>query len=386
MENLIIGYDAKRAVFNNTGLGNYSRLVVDLLARRNPSWDLRLYTPSPKRENPRLTPVLENKNVRLATPNGLIGKLLPSYWRSVKGMGAQAAADGVDIFHGLSGELPPDIFGCGVKTVVTIHDLIFRRCPENYTAADARIYDRKFRRAVERADAVIAISQRTKDDIVEFYHTDPAKITVVRQGCHSQFSPRSAEEIAAVKSRYGISGRYIVAVGTVEIRKNQELAVKALPELPADVTLVVVGGAHGDYAKRLEATISRLGVASRVIRLQGVPFGDLPALYGGAEFSSYTSRYEGFGLPLIESLNCLTPAIAATGSCLEEAAGPGAFYVAPDDVEAYVDAARRLLADRELRATMAEAGREHCRQFSDVNFAAGLRSVYSALLGPFECH
>lgn len=381
MEKLTIGFDAKRAVFNNTGLGNYSRLVVDLLARHNPEWKLRLYTPKPKRENARLTPVLAHRNVELVTPSGMLGRLLPSVWRSVAGMGREAKADGVDIFHGLSGELPPDIAGSGVKTVVTIHDLIFRRHPENYSAPDVRIYDRKFRKAVGRADIVVAISQRTKDDIVEFYGTDPGKIVVVRQGCHAQFSPRGVDEIDAVKRRYGIVGRYVVAVGTVEVRKNQELALKALPALPADIKLVIVGGDHGGYAKRLEGIIADLGVADRVVRLRGVDFADLPALYSGALFSSYTSRYEGFGLPLIESLRCATPAIAATGSCLEEAAGPGAIYVGPGDVEGYVAAAKRLIADAALRKSMAEAGRDHTEQFSDENFERGLREVYSRLLG-----
>lgn len=379
---LSIGFDAKRALFNTTGLGNYSRLVVELLAARHPQWRLSLYSPrGGGRADARAAAMLAALNVGVVTPDGALGRAFPSLWRSVAGMGRQAASAAIDLFHGLSGELPPDLAGRGVPTVVTVHDLIFNRCPENYSAIDRRIYNAKFRRAVGQATRVVAISRRTADDIIDAYGTDPAKIDVVYQGCDPLFAmPVAPEAIAAVRKRYGLEGRYIVAVGTVERRKNQELAVKALAKLPADVTLAIVGGDHGDYSRTLERIIAQCGVKSRVKRLRGVPFADLPPLYAGAEFSSYTSRYEGFGLPLIESLSGGTPAIAATGSCLEEAGGPGALYVDPDDVDAYVDAASRLLDDRALRASMAAEGRAWTDRFSPGNFASGLEATYRRAL------
>lgn len=380
---LTVGYDAKRALFNNTGLGNYSRLVVGLMAERHPDWQLGLYSPrDAARASERAAGMLAMPNVDVRCPDGKFGRMLPSLWRSVAGMGRQVAADGVRLFHGLSGELPPDLARFPqVKSVVTVHDLIFRRCPENYSAIDRRIYDRKFRHAVGQATLVMAISECTRRDIIEFYDADPSKIMVVRQGCHEIFSrPVGAEAVAEVRKRYGLPGRYIVAVGTVEVRKNQGLAVKALPALPKDVALVIVGGDHGRYSAELEALAAKLGVADRVVRLRGVPLADLPALYAGAAFSSYTSRYEGFGLPLVESLSCSTPVIAATGSCLEEAGGDGALYVAPDDVDAYVGASLRLLDSPEERNRLVEAGRRHVATLSGDAFAAGIEAVYAEAL------
>ncbi len=124
---MIIGFDGKRAVQNNTGLGNYSRLVVDSLSRYYPANSYRLYAPV-RRANPRLTPVLANHNVELLTPATAFGRFARHVWRSY-GMTSQARADGCEIFHGLSGELPFNIRSGGMASVVTIHDLIFRRYP-----------------------------------------------------------------------------------------------------------------------------------------------------------------------------------------------------------------------------------------------------------------
>lgn len=379
---LRIGFDAKRALFNSTGLGNYSRLVVELMARRHPEWEISLFSPRDSRKAlQRAATILGFDNVGVATPDSVVGRMLPSVWRSVAGLGRQASQSGINLFHGLSGELPGDIARCGVPTVVTVHDLIFNRCPDNYSAIDRRIYNRKFRDAVHSASRVVAISECTKRDIIEFYGISADAIDVVCQGCDPIFSnPVEPGRIAEVRAAYRLPERYIIAVGTVEKRKNQQQAISALPLLPDDVGLVIVGGEHGSYQHDLDRLIARLGVGKRVWRLRGVPFADLPPLYAGAVFSSYTSRYEGFGLPLIESLSCSTPVIAATGSCLEEAAGQGGLYVNPDDIDGYAEAALRLLDDSALRAELAACGAAHIERFSHDRFASQLEESYAKAL------
>lgn len=378
MKHLTIGFDAKRAVLNLTGIGNYSRLVLDVLTSRYPDNRYLLFTPHFK-PNPRLTPLLERPGVGIRTPDTIMGRISPHMWRT-RGLTSQLRRSGLDLYHGLSNELPAGISSSGIPSVVTIHDLIFRRMPQSYHAADRRICDWKFRRAAEAATRIIAISQRTAADIEELYDIDPAKIDIVYQGCAPIFhQPVTREQINAAHARYRLPDSYIVAVGTVEMRKNQLLAVKALPMLPKALKLVIIGRRSG-YAPELDRAIAAAGVGNRVRFLTGVDFTDLPAIYAGATVASYTSRYEGFGIPMIEAIAAGTPVIAATGSCLEEAGGPGAIYVDPDDPEQYAQAVMSIADDTDLRSRMISEGREHIRAFSADNFAAGLASTYKKAL------
>ncbi len=371
-----IGYDGKRAVQNYTGLGNYSRLVVDSLARFYPQNEYILYAPH-DRENPRLKPLLKRDNVRMELPDTAPGRMLSAWWRVGGGMTAQAQRDGVELFHGLSGELPFNICKGGYPSVVTIHDLIFNRYPEYYAAIDRKIYDYKFRKACENATRIIAISECTKRDVMQMYGTPEDKIDVVYQGCHESFSiPADPAVCQHVKLSYGLPERYIVTVGTVESRKNQLLAVKALEKLPDDVMLYIVGG-KTDYAGEIEAYIGSHGLSDRVKWLQGIPFDHLPPLYAMASLSSYTSRFEGFGIPVIESLSAGTPVIACTGSVLEEAGGPGAVYIDPDDVEAYASEAMRILDDTAHRSSLVKLGQEYIRRFTHENMAGQIMEVYT---------
>ena len=380
---MIIGYDGKRAVQNNTGLGNYSRLVVESLSRYYPDNDYLLYAPV-RRDNPRLSPLLGQDNIRLLTPDTAFGRFARHYWRSY-GVTSQAHRDGCTLFHGLSGELPFNIRSGGMPSVVTIHDLIFRHYPEYYAAIDCRIYDYKFHRACTDATRVIAISECTKRDIMEMYGTPAHKIDVIYQGCHEQFSaPIAPEKLEHVRRRYQLPKRYIVTVGTVESRKNQLLAVKALELLPRDVELYIVGGAT-PYAEEINRYVEAHGLSSRVHRLEGIPFDHLPALYALASVSSYTSRFEGFGLPVIESINAGTPVIACSGSVLEEAGGPGAVYLDPDDVDGFAEAALNIIGDATLRADMVAQGRAYTARFNHRAMADAIMATYRHALKIGSC-
>lgn len=193
--------------------------------------------------------------------------------------------------------------------------------------------------------------------------------------------PVPPETILQTRRRYKIAGRYILAVGTVEERKNQMLAIRSLPHLPHDMKLVIVGRRTKDYAAVCDAEIEHLGLTRRVIWLENIGMRSLVPLYAGSAIGSYTSRYEGFGLPILESITCGKPVIAATGSCLEEAGGPGAIYVDPDDVAAYVDAAREMLTDPVLYDDLVTAGRHYAARFTPESFAEGMTATYRKALG-----
>lgn len=376
---LVIGLDGKRAVMNNTGLGNYSRYAVNILSAAYPSTRFRLYSPADK-DNDRLRPLLGRGNVELFVPqlrfdNGLSR----AFWRSFD-LPLQLRNDDVALYHGLSNELPLTIKGV-CPTVVTIHDLIWRRIPGDYAAIDRRLYDIKYRRSARIATRVIAISECTKRDIMADWEIPEDKIDVIRQGIDPIFSlPVHTTDRARVRETYKLPERYIISVGTVQSRKNQMLAVRGLKGLPESVGLVIVGRADGAYGDSLKREIERLGLVDRVRFLSGVPFSDIPALYNAADLSTYTSRYEGFGLPVAESIASGTPVIACTGSCLEEAGGQGAVYIDPDDTEGWSRAAERFLDDVVFHDRTVRLGKQHIRSFSAENFARQTMACYKKAL------
>lgn len=263
---------------------------------------------------------------------------------------------------------------------MTIHDLIFRKFPECYSAIDREIYDYKFRNAAVNATRVLAISECTKRDLINEYDINPERIDVVYQGCHAQFKRTpTQEEIDSVKTRYGLDRPYILSVGTVERRKNQIMPVRGVRGLPDDFDVVLVGR-HTSYVKEIQQYIRQYNIADRVKFLDNVPFADLPALYAGAFCSSCTSRYEGFGIPVIESLAVGTPVIVATGSCLEEAGGPDIPAVDPDDVEEWVNTVKELVNYPNAHRKIATKGKAYINRFSDLNMATDTMDVYQKAL------
>lgn len=376
-----IGYDAKRAVCNHTGLGNYSRLVMQSYAVRFPEDNLVAFTPV-MRDNPRLSKINSIPHIRFATPDGL-WKKFPSLWRSF-GITASLPKNQIDIFHGLSNELPLNIKKSGIPSVVTIHDVIYRRMPECYHPADRLIYDFKYGSACRNADRIIAISRRTASDICDIYGIDPAKIDIIYQGCDESFRITADDDLKkSVAEKYDLPKRYIVQVGTVERRKNLALTVKALSTLPPDIHLVVVGKAT-PYKEEVVKIAEELGVASRIKWLEGVPFGFLPAIYQMAEVVVYPSRYEGFGLPVLEGLASMRPVVAATGSCLEEAGGDAAIYVDPDSPSDLADALHSILSDNQLYDSMVEKGRIHEAKFNNSEIPVKLKAVYEKTIRQFK--
>ena len=379
---LVVGMDGKRAVENRTGLGNYSRYAVNILSLAYPSTSFALYAPR-NPGNDRLSPLLARENVTIQTPalmlNNGVGRAL---WRSVD-MPVNLRKDGIDVYHGLSNELPLTIKGV-CPTVVTIHDVIWRRYPKDYSAIDRKLYDLKYGRSARIANRIIAISECTKRDIMAEFGIPEEKIEVIYQGVDPIFTlPVDTSKRLEIKERYALPKRYFITVGTVQGRKNQLLAVEGLAQLPEDVHLLIVGKMSGKYAELIRARIKDLGLTDRV-HFPEVPFEDLPALYACAEFSSYTSRYEGFGLPVVESLSVGTPVIACSGSCLEEAGGEGALYVDPDNVEAYVRAALDILEKKGLREKLSEKGRRHVKKFTADNFAKQTMACYTRAILDFN--
>ena len=373
---MIIGYDAKRAFRNNSGLGNYSRMVIGGVCREGHGMvKSLLFTPTTKGRHTHYFDDIQEVEVR--QPRGLWA-MAGGLWRSVWS-GLCARREGVDIYHGLSHELP-FFLGNGVKKVVTMHDLIVRRYPEFFKPADRIIHRLKMRHACRVADIVIAISEQTKRDLVDMMHVSEEKIRVVYQSCDPIFwNPPSATQPPS-HSAVQLPERYIIAVGTVEERKNQVAAVRALALLPEDVCLVVVGRPRGHYPQQVRRVAKELGVDHRVIFLQNAAFSDFPALYRGAVASVYMSVFEGFGITVLESFCCDCPVVTSNVSSMPEAGGDAALYAAPDDYRTLAAHLSRLLSDPAFRNSQIEKGRTQRLKFAPEKVSQDMLALYRSLL------
>ncbi len=370
-----IGLDAKRIVHNYTGLGSYGRnLANDLSAIIDNNTQILLYAPDTGHNDLR-TQVRTTPAMNFCFPKGHTPK---SLWRTF-GIVSDLRHDGIDIYHGISGELPIGIHRSGIRSVVTIHDLIFLRHPEYYHWADARIYAWKFRHTIAEANRIVAISECTKRDIMHYGHVPEDRIDVIYQSCSTHFKMRESDaKKQDVHARYLLPSRYIISVGTVERRKNILLAVKALQHID-DISLVIVGR-QTEYAREVKDYIANNGLAERVRWLSGIPNADLPSLYQMAEACVYPSRYEGFGIPVIEAIQSGLPVVACTGSCLEEAGGPDCLYVDPDDDIAMAQAISKVLAGAPGREERIARSAEYVTRFEGCNVGAQMLNVYRRIL------
>jgi glycosyltransferase involved in cell wall biosynthesis len=372
-----IGFDGKRATNNLTGLGNYSRSLIAQLAEFFPQYQYFVYSPKIK-EHAQIRHFLTAKGIESRLPDqpGL-------FWRT-SGIKKQLLRDNIDLFHGLSHEIPLRIQNSGIRSIVTIHDLIFLKFPQYFGRIDRFIYKLKARYSCRHADKIVAISECTKRDIIEFFHTDPDKIEVIYQSCDDSFkSPSSAQTKQEVRIKHALPPKYILNVGTIETRKNLLTLIKALPQIDTDYQLVVVGKRTA-YADLVHDEIANLGLQDRVHFLQNVPFDELPSIYQMADAFVYPSLYEGFGIPIIEALYSGIPVIAATGSCLEEAGGENSLYVSPFDELALSAAINKVLNDPALAEHMKTSGLEYVQKFNTRVIAGDMMKVYTQVLSSHQ--
>lgn len=367
-----IGFDAKRFFHNKTGLGNYSRDLIRILHKYYPQNEYLLY--NPKKTN-QYRQVVVNQCVSERNPEGF-WKKIKSIWRSV-GVPAQFDEDKIDIYHGLSGEIPIRI-PKNIKKIVTIHDLIFERYPHLYSFFDRKIHFQKFKYAAQKADVVVAISQQTKKDIVDFLKINPDKIQVIYQGCSNAFKKEYSEkEKNEVREKFSLPDNYILNVGTLEERKNVLTIVKAIKNI--DTKLVLVGK-KTSYYQKIEKYIVDNQLQNKVIHLSNVGLEELAMLYQMATIFVYPSIFEGFGIPIVEALYSKTPVITTHSGVFPEAGGDASVYVNPYDVKEMQNAIKQLLTDSERRQNIAQKGYEFAQQFNDDVVAAQYYQLYEKLL------
>lgn len=361
-----IGFDGKRATQNFTGLGNYSRYILHVLSTYFPENVYQLFS---HKKAKRIG--LIDLNIELIQPDKRISNI---GWRSF-GLVRDLKKNQIDLYHGLSNEIPFGIKRALIPSIVTIHDLIFLRYPQYYSFIDRIIYQYKFKHACKNADKIIAVSEQTKKDIISFFGTDPHKIAVVYQNCSSEFMKSDSSRKHEIAAKYHIPKRFVLSVGSIEERKNILVVVKALKNINSEIHLVIVGK-ETHYTKKVKKYIEDNGLKSRVHILKNVPFSDLPTIYQLAEIFIYPSLFEGFGIPILEALHSGIPVIAATGSCLEEAGGSSSIYIKPQDIGGFAEAIEKVSTDAELRLKMIQEGYKYVKKFDDYLIAKQLFELY----------
>jgi glycosyltransferase involved in cell wall biosynthesis len=373
-----IGFDAKRAYQNFTGLGNYSRDLIENLADIYPENDYRLFAPK-EFNNPRLNFLSNYDNISSIFPESPLNKTFKGLWRSIN-MEKSIAKSEIDIYHGLSNEIPR-IKNHKIPYVVTIHDLIFKRFPRNYRSIDRKIYNVKFKYAVKHADLTIAISDQTKQDLIEFYDADPKKIKTIYQTCHKNFrKDYSPELLHHIKKKYNLPDEFLLNVGTIETRKNLISIINAMTKMKNDIPLVVVGR-KTKYMNFIKVQLKKMKFDhGKIIFLNDVSIEELPGIYQLSSLFVYPSIFEGFGIPILEALNCGIPIITSKDGCFTEAGGEHSCYVDPlndDELASKID---ECLSNTKLREKMIIKGLKHAKRFEPENISKQLINAYSSLL------
>ncbi len=280
----------------------------------------------------------------------------------------------VDLLHSPD-FIPPFHRRC--KSVITVHDLGFFYYPESLTSESLRYY-RQVRRAVQSADAIIAVSHQTARDLIELAGAPEEKITVVYEAASPSLRPLPPQEARAqVAARWGITRPYFLFVSTIEPRKNLATLLRALVHVRQthDVELAVVGGRGWLYEPTL-ALLHHLGLDPYVRLLGTVPNEELPALYSGSIALVYPSLYEGFGLPPLEAMACGAPVVASNAACLPEIIGDAGLLVDPRDDVALANAMLHVLEDTALRDNLVAAGYARAARFSWRQTALETLNVY----------
>lgn len=374
---LRIGYDARQLYNNFTGPGNYSRTLLSNLAEYFPDNAYFLYTPQlTKNEETQFFLNSALYNTQMPRQKGF-----PLIWQSF-GIKRDLNRQRIQLFHGLNQSLPFGLSKTGIKSVVTVHDLIFKRFPEQYTFPKRLALDLRLRYACREADHIVAISESTRQDLMQFYKVPPEKISVIYQSCHERYmQERSNKTLEAVRQRYQLPGDYMLSVGAIVPRKNLSGVVKALSILPkAERLPLVVVGKGTRHKQQIQRLASQLGLHNQ-IHFVNARFNDLPAIYQNASLFLYPSLYEGFGIPILEALFSKVPVLTSNTSSLPEAGGPGAHLVDPAQPEEIARGIQKMLGNSEYQARLVEAGFEHAQQFRGEPLSERMIDLYEELIG-----
>ncbi len=373
-----IGFDAKRAFHNFTGLGNYARTLIGDLSVHQPDNQYVLYTPRYHRQLEEIQNFTSVFQGEIVLPKHSFHRL----WRQF-GISKVAKSNGLEIFHGLSHELTQGLKKRGIKSVVTMHDIIHRIYPQYYSNTDRKIYDYKSKKACKNADKIIAISHSTKRDVVREYGVDENKVEVIYQSCSPLFRDFfvNYDKDNDFKERYDLPDRYLLYVGSVIERKKLLEIVQASAHQYSEtgIPLVVIGSGR-KYMRRVYQYVVDNDLGDQILFRSGISNIDLPYVYNGAEMLIYPSEYEGFGIPVIESMYCGTPVISSNMSSLPEVGGDMSYYLDEITSEEIYLKIKKILESSIDSQTRRTRYAEHLKKFDPKIICQQHQELYLSLI------
>ena len=349
---LRIGFDAKRLFYNDTGLGNYSRTLIRNLLEYYPQHEYHLFSPG--------VGSIEVEDI-VSHPSVVLHQAGASshwWWRSFA-IAKLVRKLKLDVYHGLSHEIPVNSASAGCPMIVTMHDLIYEVYPKQFKIWDTLSYKVRYRRSAKQADYIIAISNATKKDLIKQYGISTDKIAVIPQSCNTRYfdttNPLSFHD-----------RKHWLYVGSVIPRKRLMLFVDAYAKLDPDCQLpVVVIGSGGTYMHKVKEQVKQYGL-SHLWRFEGSLSNEaLISYYQQAKALIWPSIYEGFGIPIIEALSQGTPVLTTLASAMPEAAGPGGAYIEPDDVLTMTKHLATLATEPTVWQELSTAGEAYVRATYD---------------------
>ena len=366
--------DYTPAVHQGAGIGRHTRGLVSALVPHAAGHDVMLLVFGRSRAGAieaapgmrvRVVPIA---NRWLTIGWHRLGVPLPVEW-----LGGPA-----DLYHASDFVLPPVQ---RARSLLTVHDLSFMTVPDCADAGLRAYLSRVVPRSVVRASHVLADSASTRRDLIDLLGVPEEKVTVVYPGVETRFKPQQDPAVLAqVRRRYGLGeGPIILGVGTLEPRKNWPALIRAWTQLRQTSRLphrLVIAGGKGWLVEGIFAAAQASPLRDDIVFTGFVDDADLPALYATADVFAFPSRYEGFGIPVVEAMACGTPVVCADNSSLPEAAGDAAMLVPADDDAALAAAMQRLIEDQALRATLQAAGLAHAQQFTWQAAAGALWQTY----------
>lgn len=372
-----VAIDYTPAYEQGAGIGRYVRELIDALARVDHQTDYRLFVSGAKQDQ--LGAKVGNNFTWKTT--SISSKWLARIWqRANMPIPVNCVVGDVDLYHATDFVLPP--LSKKTKSVLTVHDLSFVRVQESASPKLKRYLDQVVPRSINRATHILADSQATKDDLIQLYTTPADKISVLLSGVDERFKP-SDQSFDQLSKKYQFPSKpYVLCVGTVQPRKNYERVIMACRQLldeGHDISLLIAGG-RGWLDAPIYETVQRLNMAENVHFMGFVDDADLPGLYTHARCLAFPSLYEGFGLPILESMACGTPVLTSNISSLPEVAGEIAITIDPYQVEAIVDGLRALILDSDQRDQRILQGLAHVKQFTWERSARNLLTIYQNIL------
>lgn len=366
--------DTQAAIGQQAGVGRYTRCLVEELARRHGDHDLRLFYFDFRRNG---SPFAFESATQRAV-HWCPGRIVQKAWKTIGFPPFDWFAGRADLYHFPNFVRPPLWRG---KSVVTIHDVSFLRYPDTTEAKNLRYLKSQIHKTVARADAILTDSRFSKKEIEELLGIDPDSVFAVHLGLDRRENSISADDSASLRAKYGLEHPYLLAVGTLEPRKNYTFMIELFEHMASFEGDLVIAGMPGWKYQPILERARRSKYAERIRILEFVEEEYLAALYAGAETFLITSLYEGFGFTPLEAMAAGTPVVSSAGGSLPEVLGDAAVVIDNFDAEDWSAAVERVLGDADLRKGLIEKGESHVRQYTWEKTAAETLAVYETVAG-----